>query len=113
MRLFTIHSDIEPSFLSRFVKKMIPVLEADSPEALLPDGEFGNLINHSAHRGTSIGIFCSKELFAEHTRRWHAAWGEEFKDQDISFFSLITVGQEDLDHGKFKTKLAATITKLT
>ncbi len=112
MRLFTIHSDLQPSLFGRIAKKMIPVIDVHSPEALLPDGEFGNLINHSAHRGTSIGIFCSKELFAENTRRWHSAWAGECKDQDINFFSLIASGQEDLDNGKFKTKLAATITKL-
>jgi acyl-[acyl-carrier-protein]-phospholipid O-acyltransferase/long-chain-fatty-acid--[acyl-carrier-protein] ligase len=113
MRLFTIQSDPSPTYLGRLAKRFIPVLEVDKPEDLLPNGEYGELIEHSATRGTSVGIFCSKELFSEYVRRWHSAWQGGLQDKEIQFFSLVAVGQEKLTEGKMKTKLAAEITRLS
>ena len=113
MRLFSVGAENRGSLACRMAKMLIPVIGVDSPEALLPQGEFGNLIHHSIYRGTSIGIFCSRELLTEYTRRWMAAWNDECKDADVSFFALVAIGREELDDGKLTTELAATITKLS
>ena len=112
MRLFTIHSTSTLSFFAKIAKMCIPVLEASHPEDLLPQGEYGDLIHHSISRGTSIGIFCSKELFAQYAAAWHSAWKSDLEGRDINFFSLIAVGQEQLTEGKIKTELSAKVSLL-
>lgn len=111
MRLFTTKHHELP-FFGRIACRFIPVIEVDEAEDLLPDGHFGSLITHSIQRGTSVGIFCSKKLFEDYTRRWLGTWQAELNDPALKFFTLTSTGQENLDAGKIKTSLQAKVIQL-
>lgn len=90
MRIFSLAADTSPSYFARLAKRLLPVIEASNASDLTPLGIYGELISHSLSRGTSIGIFCSKEYFSSATNDWVDAWKQEQKNEAPLFFSIVS-----------------------
>ena len=87
MRLFTIkENDNQSSFLARLAKRLIPILEV-SIEDVMPSGEQGELISHALQRGTSIGIFGTKN-FDMQIKSLATVWKKELQEEIVPFFVI-------------------------
>jgi acyl-[acyl-carrier-protein]-phospholipid O-acyltransferase/long-chain-fatty-acid--[acyl-carrier-protein] ligase len=91
MRLFSLASDENPTYRTRFIHWLLHIIEVDNSEALLPNGEYGEFIAESLDRGTSIAIFSSKALFTANYQKWTTEWKNQVPQDatPIPFFALI------------------------
>jgi acyl-[acyl-carrier-protein]-phospholipid O-acyltransferase/long-chain-fatty-acid--[acyl-carrier-protein] ligase len=90
MRLFSFYSDQDPSFLARIARRFLPILEVIDLNDLSSEGEHSELIMHSLERGTSVGIFCSKESLPK-VIALSQGWKERLPKEEIPtplFFTL-------------------------
>jgi len=91
MRLFSMSADPKPNFLGRLARRFLPVTEVNAPDALMPGGEYGDLIAHSLSRGTSIALFCSKEAYSASQETWQLAWKKELDQTEKKYFPAFFV----------------------
>lgn len=89
MRLIMVSSKERSSFIAHRIKRMIPILEVDSLEAISPGEDQEDLIRDAVLRGTSIAIFCSKKTMSEQMQRFVNSWRNQELIKSDNFFEVI------------------------
>ena len=104
MRFFTTPPQTPPTLPVRIIQRIIPIFEIQDIQDISPEGPFADSLRLALEHGTSVAIFCSKRVIAEHSKEFISAWAQDPITKDVSFFSL-TIPESTEDLSKTGKKL--------